>query len=157
MTEDSCEDSSPKQSMPGALERFVPPAVLAAVILIIVFRQQHEQLRASWVRLAVRLRPPAAPPRTHWTSTELGVFPYHIPGEVRDHAAAVGAASVRLPPTCGLACVEPARHSCPDLCGGNSGARFIGGKDRTGIAAAQLRSLLSLVPMLLHMISLPAM
>ena len=56
---------------------WLAPAVLAAaVVLVIVKRQQL--LNASLGAASA-----ASAPRSEWTSAELGVFPHHIPGEVR--------------------------------------------------------------------------
>ena len=54
------------------------PAVLAFVVLFIVLVRQ-QLLYAS---LATAAGCAESPPRTHWSSADLGVFPHHVPGEV---------------------------------------------------------------------------
>ena len=63
------------------------PAILAAIIVFVVFKRQH-LLKSSLSSADGAAELPAAPPRTHWSSADLGVFPYHIPGEVRFSVAA---------------------------------------------------------------------
>ena len=54
------------------------PAFLAFIVLFIVSMRQ----RLLGASLGTAGGGTEAPPRTHWSSADLGVFPYHIPGEV---------------------------------------------------------------------------
>ncbi len=62
------------------------PAVLAFIVLFIVSMRQR-LLDASRGTAGGPAAPPFAPPRTHWSSADLGVFPHHVPGEVSSRDA----------------------------------------------------------------------
>ncbi len=55
------------------------PAVLAFVVLFIVSMRQRLLDASAGTTAGGGTE---APPRTHWSSADLGVFPHHIPGEV---------------------------------------------------------------------------